>query len=40
MGDRKGAYGVLLGIPERKRSLGKPRYRWEDNIKMDLGAVG
>ena len=40
MGDRKGAYMVLVWINERKRSLGKPRHRWEDNIKMDLEAVG
>ena len=29
-----------MGIPERKRSLGRPRRRWEDNIKMDLREVG
>jgi hypothetical protein len=33
---RKGAYRVLLGKPEGKSSLGRPRCRWEDNIKMDL----
>jgi hypothetical protein len=38
--ERKGAYRVLVGIPERKRSLGKPTHRWEDNIKMNLEAVG
>ena len=31
---------VLLGKPERKRPLGRPRRRWEDNIKMDLEEVG
>jgi len=31
---------VLVGKPERKRSLGKPRRRWEDNIMMDLQEVG
>ena len=31
---------VLVGKPERKRPLGKPRRRWEDNIKMDLQEVG
>jgi hypothetical protein len=30
------ADSVLVGIPERKRPLGRPRTRWEDNIKMDL----
>jgi hypothetical protein len=29
-------YRILLGKPERKRPLGKPRHRWEDNIKMDF----
>jgi len=33
---RRGAYRVLVGKPEGKRQLGKPRRRWEDNIKMDL----
>jgi len=33
MGDGKGAYRVLLGRPEGKRSLGRPRYRWETNIE-------
>ena len=36
MGERRGAHGVLIGIPEGKRSLGRPRGRWEDNIKMYL----
>jgi hypothetical protein len=40
MGDRRGAYRVLVGIPEGKRPLGRPRHRWEDNIKMDLQKVG
>ena len=40
MGERRGVYWVLLGIPEGKRPLGRPRYRWEDNIKMDLEEVG
>ena len=38
MGGR-GGYGVLLGKPEEKRPLGRPRHRWEDNIKMDLQEV-
>ena len=36
LGVRRGAYRVLVGKPEGKRSLGRPRHRWEDNIKMDL----
>ena len=34
------AYRVLVGKPEGKRLLGRPRRRWEDNIKMDLREVG
>ena len=33
-------HGVLVGKPEAKRPLGRPRPRWEDNIKMDLHEVG
>jgi len=40
MGDRRGVYRVLVGKPEGKRPLGRPRHRWEDNIKMDLQEVG
>jgi hypothetical protein len=40
MGDRRGVFGVLVGKPERKRLLGRPRRRWEDNIKMDFQEVG
>jgi hypothetical protein len=40
MGERKGVSGVLVGKPEGKRALGRPRRRWEDNIKMDLHEVG
>jgi hypothetical protein len=40
MGARRGAYRVLVGKPERRRQLGRPRRRWEDNIKMDLQEVG
>jgi len=36
MGERRGAYRVTVGKPEGKRPLGRPRRRWEDNIKMDL----
>jgi hypothetical protein len=39
MGERKGVYIVLVGKPERKRSLGIPRCRWEDNINMDIHEV-
>jgi hypothetical protein len=40
MGDRKGAYRVFVGRPDGKRSLGKHRLRWKDNIKLDLHEVG
>jgi len=40
MGEKRGVYRVLVGIPENKRPLGRPRHRWEDNIKMDLQEVG
>ena len=40
MGERRGVYRVLLGKPEEKRPLGRPRHRWEDNIKVDLQEVG
>ena len=36
MGKRRGVYRVLVGKPEGKKQLGRPRRRWEDNIKMDL----
>jgi hypothetical protein len=40
MGEGRGVYRVLVGKPEGKRSMGRPRCRWEDNIKMDLQEVG
>jgi len=40
MGEGRGLYRVLVGKPEGKRALGRPRRRWEDNIKMDLQEVG
>ena len=40
MGDGRGVHRVLIGKPEGKRPLGRPRCRWEDNIKMDLREVG
>jgi hypothetical protein len=36
MGERSGVYRVLVGKPEGKRPLGRPRRRWEDNIRMDI----
>jgi hypothetical protein len=36
----KNAYRILLGKPERTRPLGRPRCRWVDNIKIDLGEIG
>ena len=39
MGVRRGVCGVLVGKPEGKRPLGRPRHRWEDNIKMDRQEV-
>ena len=40
MGERRGVYRVLVGKPEGKRPLGRPRRRREDNIKLDLQEVG
>ena len=40
MGERRGAFRVLVGKPEGKRPLGRPRRRWEDNIRMDPQEVG
>jgi hypothetical protein len=40
MGERRGAYRILVGRPEGRRPLGRPRRRWENNIKMDLQEVG
>jgi len=40
IGERRSAYRVLVGKPEGKRSLRRPRHRWENNIKMDLQEVG
>ena len=36
MGERRGVYRVFVGKPEEKRQLGRPRRRWESNIKMNL----
>jgi hypothetical protein len=40
MGEKRNAYRLLVGKPEGKRPLGRPRCRWVDNIRMDLGEVG
>jgi len=40
MGERRDLYRILVGKPEGKRSLGRHRRRWEDNIMMDLQEVG
>jgi hypothetical protein len=40
MGEGRNMYRVLMGKPEGKRPLGRPRRRWEDGIKMDLGEIG
>jgi hypothetical protein len=40
MGERRVVNRVLVGKPEGKRPLGRPRRRWEDNVKMDLQEVG
>ena len=40
MGEGRGVHKLLVGKPEGKRPLGRPRSRWEDNIKMDLQGVG
>jgi len=39
MGDERGAYRVFVGRPEGTRPLGRPRHRWENNIKVDLKEV-
>jgi hypothetical protein len=40
MGEGRGVYRVLVGRPKGKRLLGRPRHRWEDNIKLDLRETG
>jgi len=40
MGERRAVYRVLVGKPEGKRPLGRPRCRWKDNIKMYLQELG
>jgi hypothetical protein len=40
VGERRGVYRALVEKPERKRPLGRPSCRWEDNFKMDLQEIG
>jgi hypothetical protein len=40
MGEKRTAYRILVGNPEGKRPLGRPRRRWVDNIKIDLREIG
>jgi hypothetical protein len=40
MGEERGAYRVLVGKPEGRRPLGRPRRRWQDNMRMDLREEG
>jgi hypothetical protein len=40
MGEVRGAYNILVRRPEGRRPLGRPRRRWEDNIKIDLMEIG
>ena len=40
MGERRGAYVVLVGKSEVRRPFGRPRHRWEDNVEMDFQDVG
>jgi hypothetical protein len=40
MGEKRNAYRILMGKPEGKRLLGRPRRKWVDNIKMDLREIG
>jgi hypothetical protein len=40
MGKEKNAYKILVGKPEGKRKLGRPRCRWDDNVKIDVRRMG
>jgi hypothetical protein len=40
IGEVRGAYNILVGKPDGRRPLGRPRRRWEDDIKMDLREIG
>jgi hypothetical protein len=39
MGEMRNVYGILVGKPEGKRPIGRPRRRWESNIRMDLTEI-
>jgi hypothetical protein len=39
MGEKRNIYRILVGMPEEKRPLGRPRRRWVDNIEMDLREI-
>jgi hypothetical protein len=39
MGEVRDAYNILIGRPEGRRPLGRPRHRWEDNIKIDIREI-
>jgi hypothetical protein len=39
IGEKRNVYRLLVGKPERKRPLGRPRYRWVDNIRLNLGDI-
>jgi hypothetical protein len=39
-GEKRNAYTILVGKPEEKRQVGRPKSRWKDNIKMDLREIG
>jgi hypothetical protein len=40
MGELRKLYKIFVGKPKRKRKHGRPRHRWEDGIRMDLGEIG
>jgi hypothetical protein len=40
MGGKRNVYRLLVGKPEGKKPLGKPRHRWVDNVRMDFGEIG
>jgi hypothetical protein len=40
MGEMRNAHSIFVGKPEGQRPLGRPRHRWEDNIRMDLEEIG